>query len=120
MPKPDAPKAVSTPAPVTTKVTTVAEKSVAAPVEAAAPVSVPEHAAPAPAPSSTPDFAPADFGSSTPKPDAKPASRLYPKEHYSDGTYLGWGTSRHGDIQASVTIKDGRIVATSIARSNGT
>jgi uncharacterized protein with FMN-binding domain len=30
--------------------------------------------------------------------------------HYRDGTYTGWGTSRHGDIQASVEIKGGRIV----------
>ena len=46
----------------------------------------------------------------------KPAPRLRPKEHYNDGTFLGWGTSRHGDIQASVKIEDGRIVAASIAQ----
>ena len=33
-----------------------------------------------------------------------------------DGTYTGWGTSRHGDIQSSVTVKDGRIVSASIAQ----
>lgn len=33
-----------------------------------------------------------------------------------DGTYLGWGTSRHGDIQASVTIEEGRITAATIAK----
>jgi uncharacterized protein with FMN-binding domain len=33
-----------------------------------------------------------------------------------DGTFLGWGTSRHGDIQASVTIFSGRITAVSIAQ----
>jgi uncharacterized protein with FMN-binding domain len=27
-----------------------------------------------------------------------------------DGTYSGWGTSRHGDIQAAVEIQGGRIV----------
>lgn len=32
-----------------------------------------------------------------------------------DGYYTGWGTSRHGDIQAFVTIKDGRIVNSGIA-----
>jgi uncharacterized protein with FMN-binding domain len=26
-----------------------------------------------------------------------------------DGTYSGWGTSRHGDIQATVAIKNGKI-----------
>jgi uncharacterized protein with FMN-binding domain len=34
---------------------------------------------------------------------------------YKDGTYLGWGSSRHGDIQASVVIQDGQIVSTAIA-----
>jgi uncharacterized protein with FMN-binding domain len=33
-----------------------------------------------------------------------------------DGTYTGWGTSRHGDIQAAVVIQDGRIVSASIAQ----
>lgn len=28
---------------------------------------------------------------------------------WKDGTYFGWGTSRHGDIQAAVTIEEGRI-----------
>jgi uncharacterized protein with FMN-binding domain len=35
---------------------------------------------------------------------------------YKDGTYYGWGTSRHGDIQAAVVIADGRIASTSIAQ----
>lgn len=35
---------------------------------------------------------------------------------YKDGTYLGWGTCRHGDIQASVVIQGGKIVSTSIAQ----
>jgi uncharacterized protein with FMN-binding domain len=34
---------------------------------------------------------------------------------YKDGTFFGWGTSRHGDIQASVIIVDGKIVSTAIA-----
>lgn len=33
-----------------------------------------------------------------------------------DGTYLGWGSSRHGDIQAQVVIEGGRIVSASIAQ----
>lgn len=33
-----------------------------------------------------------------------------------DGVYSGWGTSRHGDIQASVEVKDGRIVSATIAQ----
>jgi uncharacterized protein with FMN-binding domain len=31
-----------------------------------------------------------------------------------DGTYTGWGTSRHGDIQATVQVKDGKIVLATI------
>lgn len=49
------------------------------------------------------------------KPDA-PSNLLMPKEKYKDGTYLGWGTCRHGDIQAQVIITDGRISSASIAQ----
>jgi uncharacterized protein with FMN-binding domain len=35
---------------------------------------------------------------------------------YRDGTYLGWGRSRHGDIQASVIIEGGRIASATIAQ----
>jgi uncharacterized protein with FMN-binding domain len=35
---------------------------------------------------------------------------------YKDGTYLGWGYCRHGDIQASVVIEQGRIKSAAIAR----
>jgi uncharacterized protein with FMN-binding domain len=35
---------------------------------------------------------------------------------YKDGTYSGWGTSRHGDIEASVLVKDGRIAAAIISQ----
>jgi uncharacterized protein with FMN-binding domain len=38
------------------------------------------------------------------------------KTPYKDGTYLGWGTSRHGDIQAAVVIQDGRIASATIAQ----
>jgi uncharacterized protein with FMN-binding domain len=33
-----------------------------------------------------------------------------------DGTYTGWGMSRHGDIEASVEIKNGRIIAATITQ----
>jgi uncharacterized protein with FMN-binding domain len=35
---------------------------------------------------------------------------------WKDGHYTGWGTSRHGDIQASVFIENGRIATASIAQ----
>ncbi|HEX4565155.1 MAG TPA: FMN-binding protein, partial [Vicinamibacterales bacterium] len=35
---------------------------------------------------------------------------------WKDGTYFGWGTSRHGDIQAQVVIEGGRIASATIAQ----
>jgi uncharacterized protein with FMN-binding domain len=35
---------------------------------------------------------------------------------WKDGTYYGWGTSRHGDIQAAVTIQAGRITSALISQ----
>lgn len=40
-----------------------------------------------------------------PAPAAKDSVKVW-----KDGTYQGWGTSRHGDIQAAVEIQGGRIV----------
>jgi uncharacterized protein with FMN-binding domain len=48
----------------------------------------------------------ADTASQSPDKDQAP---------YKDGTYTGWGTSRHGDIQATVMIKDGRIAGAVIS-----
>ena len=35
---------------------------------------------------------------------------------HKDGTYEGWGSCRHGDIQASVVIEGGRITSATIAQ----
>jgi uncharacterized protein with FMN-binding domain len=35
---------------------------------------------------------------------------------YKDGSYTGWGTSRHGDIQATVVIEGGRIASAVISQ----
>ncbi|HEY7270260.1 MAG TPA: FMN-binding protein [Dehalococcoidia bacterium] len=35
---------------------------------------------------------------------------------YKDGTYVGRGTSRHGDIEATVVVKDGKIVSANVSR----
>jgi uncharacterized protein with FMN-binding domain len=45
-----------------------------------------------------------------------PAAPPKPKAMYKDGTYYGWGSCRHGDIQASVTIQDGRIASANITQ----
>jgi uncharacterized protein with FMN-binding domain len=34
---------------------------------------------------------------------------------YKDGTYSGWGTSRHGDIEATVVVEGGRITVARIS-----
>jgi uncharacterized protein with FMN-binding domain len=52
-----------------------------------------------------------DSAAASPDP-APPAS----KSPYRDGTYSGWGTSRHGDIQATVVIEDGRIASATITQ----
>ena len=49
-----------------------------------------------------------------PAPPPPPPPPLAPK--YKDGTYYGWGTSRHGDIQAAVVIEEGRIASATIAQ----
>jgi uncharacterized protein with FMN-binding domain len=48
--------------------------------------------------------------------EAAAVSVAPPKPLYKDGTYYGWGTSRHGDIQAAVVIQDGRIASATIAQ----
>jgi uncharacterized protein with FMN-binding domain len=57
---------------------------------------------------------PVEAPAAAPEPPAAPVAP--PKPIYKDGTYLGWGTSRHGDIQAQVVIQDGRIKAATIAQ----
>jgi uncharacterized protein with FMN-binding domain len=49
-----------------------------------------------------------------PKPEPAPAKPGAPP--WKDGSYLGWGSSRHGDIQAAVVIADGHIVSATIAQ----
>ncbi len=39
-----------------------------------------------------------------------------PAPKWKDGTYTGWGTSRHGDIQSEVVIEGGRIISATIAQ----
>jgi len=51
-----------------------------------------------------------------PAPETLAAAPAPAAAKYKDGTYLGWGTSRHGDIQAAVVIEGGRIVSATIAQ----
>jgi len=49
-------------------------------------------------------------------PASTPAATPPPQISYKDGTYTGWGTSRHGDIEATVTIAGGRITSALISQ----
>ena len=122
MPKPEAGPATAATMPTATTVTAATaatpaaqDKTHTAATETSAPATAAEPATSAPAAGTTPDTS-APHTATKSEEKEKPAGLLWPKEHYNDGTFLGWGTSRHGDIQASVTVKDGRIVATSIAQ----
>lgn len=106
-PKEKAPAAVMPPADAPAALAT-ASASVTTPVETAAATAA---VVPTPASATPPP--------TTPPPDVDPkvAEGAAPKPSpYKDGTYYGWGTSRHGSIQASVTIEGGKIVASSIAQ----
>jgi uncharacterized protein with FMN-binding domain len=99
----------------------------ATPAPAAAPVSQPVAAASAttittspaaaitadaaaPAMAAVTGVAPAESAAASPS-ETLPA----PAASWRDGTYTGWGTSRHGDIKAQVVISNGRIVEAGIA-----
>jgi uncharacterized protein with FMN-binding domain len=82
-----------------------------------APVQVPVAAITPPPPPVTP--APARDSSPTPpSKNSNVAATLavdtVPKP-LKDGTFTGWGTSRHGDIQATVMIKNGKIFFAAIS-----
>lgn len=72
----------------------------------------------APVPSETASASPlaVDVSVASAADAAAPPNIVAPKLHYKDGTYLGWGTCRHGMIQASVVIKQGRIHSATIAQ----
>jgi uncharacterized protein with FMN-binding domain len=80
---------------------------------AAKPIGAPSSSAPAsPQPALTPTE-PANT-SPIPTPPAAPLSGETAK--WKDGTYTGWGTSRHGDIEATVVIESGRIASAVISQ----
>jgi uncharacterized protein with FMN-binding domain len=50
------------------------------------------------------------------QPTTDPSAPTTAQVQYKDGTFLGWGSCRHGDIQASVVIEGGQIVSAEIAQ----
>ena len=69
-------------------------------------------AAPIAPPTAAPATADADLR--TTEPPAVPVAP--PQPRYIDGTYSGWGTCRHGDIQATVVVEGGRIASAAITQ----
>jgi len=113
-PMPKATPAVATADPALVPAASIADKATQPAPAASATAATTDTTSPTPPATTTPTPAATP---ATPAPaDDKPAPLPRPKEIYTDGTYLGWGSSRHGDIQAAVTIEDGRIVAAKIAR----
>ena len=51
-----------------------------------------------------------------PPPPPEPAPAPAPASPYKDGSYTGWGTSRHGDIEATVVIENGKIASARISQ----
>ena len=72
----------------------------------------------APAPAKIAAPAPASPPVVQATPDSTPPTTAKKDEStpLKDGVYYGWGTSRHGDIQASVEIRNGRIAGAYIAQ----
>ena len=99
-----APSALSTPlapvAPPTPQKTDIPVVASVAAVSVATTPVTPAVAPPAPAPA----------------PDTTAAPAPVDKPKYKDGTYTGWGSCRHGDIQAQVTIEGGKITVARISQ----
>ena len=86
------------------------EPTASQPVPPASNAVVPE---PAAAPVAVVEHKPEPVAVVAPPPAPPPPP---PAPKWKDGTYTGWGTSRHGDIQAQVIIEDGRIKAATSAQ----
>lgn len=100
--------------------------STSKPAESALPALVADSAAPttepapieeSPAPSAVAartDAAPAAVESAKAEPPAPTPPP--PDRKYKDGTFSGWGYSRHGDIEAAVVVQDGRVISAEITQ----
>jgi len=111
------------PPPIAAPVAKSPKKGAAHPLKAAKPETATPDKQPVAAVTSTPDVIPPAVPAPEPVPVVPAAPPMSPSAEVllggtelHDGTYLGWGTSRHGDIQASVTLLSGRITAVSIAQ----
>ncbi len=115
--------ATHTPAPAAKRAAVAKTPAVAAKVESAPQPVV--NADTAPKPAKTADIAPPAVATTPvvpapppPTPPVDSAAKIADTAHVQlkDGTFSGWGTSRHGDIEAAVEIKNGRIVSAFIVQ----
>ncbi|MEO8484208.1 MAG: FMN-binding protein [Acidobacteriota bacterium] len=119
-PSPVVPARESSAAPVakTTSSPMVAENTGASALGAS--TGSPTAAAPAAAaPAVETSVAPVAAATATPTPSALAAAATVGapvKVALKDGSYTGWGTCRHGDIQATVVIASGRILSATISQ----
>jgi uncharacterized protein with FMN-binding domain len=106
------------PSPVEVASSPIAPSAVIPPAEPVAPVPQQKTDAPmvasvaAPAPV-TPAVAPPSVPAPATGTTAPPAAD---KPKYKDGTYTGWGSCRHGDLQAQITIEGGKITVARISQ----
>lgn len=103
----EAAAAVAAPAPA---LAAPAPTSPVGPLRPTSPVETPAVPTTAPPPAASPIY--------TEPPPVDPSEQpfVFRGAFKRDGTFLGWGYSRHGDIQASVQIENGRIVSAVIAQ----
>jgi uncharacterized protein with FMN-binding domain len=106
--------AVTTPAPASDSIVTSAPVIAATPAAPAPILPVPVPVAPAPVPPVQSADSPRAVAARAAADSAAKADSL--KIGYKDGFYRGYGTSRHGDIEAEVEIKSGKIVYARISR----
>jgi uncharacterized protein with FMN-binding domain len=52
----------------------------------------------------------------TPTTAVSPKQPDKPQALFKDGVYMGWGSSRHGQIEAAIEVRDGRIISASITQ----
>ena len=92
------------------------EAAVATPAPPSIPVETVPAAAPVTIASALPPAATVVPPAPAPAPEPAPAPAAEPAPKWKDGTYTGWGSCRHGDIQAQVVIEGGRIQVATIAQ----
>jgi uncharacterized protein with FMN-binding domain len=87
-------------------------------------VTAPASASTATTPAQPSPLAPSPLAPSPPVPSPpsplplapSPPPAPSPPSQYKDGAYTGWGTSRHGDIEATVVIENGKIASARISQ----